>query len=143
MIRVQMIGNLGANAECKNVNGVNYTTFRIAHNSKWADSNGVMHEETLWVNCIGRYLEAVRPYLVAGKKVWIEGTPSVRVYQSSKDKQYYASMDINVNLLELISSKDSVPGNTAPSAPTPQNATVNPSEKPAGDFNNSDSDMPF
>lgn len=143
MIRVQMIGNLGANAECKNVNGVNYTTFRIAHNSKWADSNGVIHEETLWVNCIGRYLEAVRPYLVAGKKVWIEGTPSVRVYQSSKDKQYYASMDINVNLLELISAKDSVPANTSQSAPTPQNGAKTTPAEPVADFSNPDSAMPF
>lgn len=143
MIRVQMIGNLGANAECKNVNGVNYTTFRIAHNSKWADSNGVIHEETLWVNCIGRYLEAVRPYLVAGKKVWIEGTPSVRVYQSSKDKQYYASMDINVNLLELISSKDSVPANAAQSAPTPQNGAKTTPAEAVADFSNPDSAMPF
>lgn len=143
MIRVQMIGNLGANAECKNVNGVNYTTFRIAHNSKWADSNGVIHEETLWVNCIGRYLEAVRPYLVAGKKVWIEGTPSVRAYQSSKDKQYYASMDINVNLLELISSKDSVPTSAAQPTPTHQDGTANPSENPVEIVDNSNSDAPF
>lgn len=143
MIRVQMIGNLGANAECKNVNGVNYTTFRIAHNSKWADSNGVMHEETLWVNCIGRYLEAVRPYLVAGKKVWIEGTPSVRVYQSSKDKQYYASMDINVNLLELISSKDSVPASAAQPTLTQQDSTENPSENSVEIVDNSKSDAPF
>ena len=143
MIRVQMIGNLGANAECKNVNGVNYTTFRIAHNSKWADSNGVMHDETLWVNCIGRYLEAVRPYLVAGKKVWIEGTPSVSVYQSSKDKQYYASMDINVNLLELISAKDSVPANASQSAPTPQNGAKTPPADSVADFSNPDTAMPF
>lgn len=143
MIRVQMIGNLGANAECKNVNGVNYTTFRIAHNSKWADSNGVIHEETLWVNCIGRYLEAVRPYLVAGKKVWIEGTPSVRTYQSSKDKQYYASMDINVNLLELISSKDSVPANATQPTQTQQDNTAKPSENPVEIVENPNSDAPF
>ena len=143
MIRVQMIGNLGANAECKNVNGVNYTTFRIAHNSKWVDSNGVIHEETLWVNCIGRYLEAVRPYLVAGKKVWIEGTPSVRAYQSSKDKQYYASMDINVNLLELISSKDSVPASATQPTPAQQDGTANQSENHVEIVDNSNSDAPF
>lgn len=134
MIKIEIIGNLGANAECKVVNGVNYTTFRIAHNRKWADKDGIMHEETIWVNCIGRHLEAVRPYLTAGKKVWIEGSPSIRVYQSSKDKAYYGSLDVTVSLLELLTPKaDAVNSASAEIESTP----VPGENPPASNIDNS------
>ena len=65
MLQVQVIGNLGADAEVKEFNGSKGVCFNVAHTERWTDEQGTKHENTTWVSCIlngdgGKLL----PYLV-------------------------------------------------------------------------------
>ena len=37
MIKLEIIGNLGADAEIKQYNGNKFVSFRVAHTDKWVD----------------------------------------------------------------------------------------------------------
>ena len=37
MIRLEIVGNLGADAEIKDYNGNKFVSFRVAHSEKWVD----------------------------------------------------------------------------------------------------------
>ena len=105
-----LIGYLGADAECKNSNGKEFTTFRIADSNKWTDSNGIEHEETTWIDCIINGSPKVLPYLKKGQLVYVMGSQSLRVYSSKKDKCMKAGVTINVRAVELLGGKgDEVP----------------------------------
>lgn len=111
MQKLQVIGNLGADAQVKSANGKQFVTFRIADTRKWTSADGQEHVETVWVNCIwtgdgGKVL----PYLRQGAKVFVEGMPSYRVYSSEKLRCMVAGVDLNVVNIELCGgSSDDVP----------------------------------
>ena len=105
MVKLVIIGNLGAAAESKLVNGIDLTVFRVATNSKWTDKNGIVCTESQWYSCIGRNLGNVRQYLSQGKKVYVEGKPAFKVYKSN-DGTYKCGVDINVTNLELLSNNE-------------------------------------
>lgn len=110
MLKTTLIGYLGADAEVKNQNGKEFTTMRIAHTSKWTDQSGTVHEETIWVDCIMNGSSAVNEYLKKGQLVFVEGSTSLRVYSSAKDRCMKAGLTINVKSIELLGSKtDDVP----------------------------------
>lgn len=117
MLRIQLIGNLGSDAEVKNINGKNALCFNVAHTDKWTDEKGQKHEETTWVSCIlngdgGK----VKDYLKKGTAVYVEGAGSTRVYSSPKLKQFVAGVNVRVDHIELVGgSSDEVPRNLATS----------------------------
>uniref|UniRef100_UPI003562C3C6 single-stranded DNA-binding protein n=1 Tax=Bacteroides fragilis TaxID=817 RepID=UPI003562C3C6 len=80
MFNGEIIGNLGRDAEVKtSKNGKNFLTFTVAHTEKHGET-----EETTWISCI-YYNEKVASYLTKGKKVYISGSLSVRVYNDKPD----------------------------------------------------------
>lgn len=110
MLKVSLIGHLGANAEIKNANGKEFTTMRIAHTDKWKDAAGVSHEQTTWVDVIINDKPAVLPYLQRGQMVFVEGTCALRVYSSPKDRCMKAGLTINARSIELLGGKnDEIP----------------------------------
>lgn len=110
MLKVTVIGHIGANAEVKSANGNEFTVFRVAHTSKWKSEDGVSHEETIWVDVTMQGKPAVLPYLVRGQMVYVEGTANLRVYSSPKDKCMKAGITVNARAVELLGGKtDDVP----------------------------------
>ena len=111
MLQVSIIGHIGANAEVKNTNGREFTTFRVANTDKWTDDAGQVHEITTWVDCIINEKPKVLDYLLQGQLVFIQGSCKLRCYSSPKDKCMKAGMTISVQRIELLGSKsDEVPG---------------------------------
>ncbi|PHN05867.1 single-stranded DNA-binding protein [Flavilitoribacter nigricans] len=106
MLKTEIIGNLGADAVVRNVNGTTAIGFSVAHNEKYKDSNGVSHEKTLWINCTFWRTKETRltEYLKKGQMVFVEGTPSVGVY-TNRDGQQVADFQLRVNRIELIGSR--------------------------------------
>ncbi|PHN06147.1 single-stranded DNA-binding protein [Flavilitoribacter nigricans] len=106
MLKAEIIGNLGADAVVRNVNGTTAIGFSVAHNEKYKDSNGVTHEKTLWINCTFWRTKETRliEYLKKGQMVFVEGTPSVGVYKN-RDGQHVADFQLRVNRIELIGSR--------------------------------------
>lgn len=110
MLQVNCIGHLGGDAELKNANGKEFTTFRIAHSERWTDDSGQQHEYTTWVDCIINGKPGVFEYLKRGQQVFVSGGCSLRVYSSAKDRCMKAGLTINVRSVELLGTKvDTVP----------------------------------
>lgn len=110
MLQAFLIGHLGSDAEYKNENGKEFTTFRIANTDKWTDDAGQVHETTTWVDCIMNGKPGVLPYLKKGQLVYVAGSVRLRVYSSAKDKCMKAGMTISVTRTELLGGKtDDVP----------------------------------
>ena len=105
MIKIEVIGHLGANVEIKSADGKQFATCRIAHTGKFTDAQGVVHSTTQWVDVIINAQSKVLPYLVTGTQVFVRGDANLRVYSSAKDKCMKAGITIRANEIQLLSSK--------------------------------------
>lgn len=111
MLKVELIGNLGADVEIKESNGSKFATFRVANTEKFKAQNGEERSVTNWVDCTYNNLESkVLEYLKAGVKVFVRGSASLRVYSSKKDRCMKAGLQIAVSEIELCGgNNDTVP----------------------------------
>ena len=111
MLKVELIGNLGADADIKDVNGSKFVTLRVAHTSKYTDDGGQSHEKTTWVDVTMNDTESkVIPFLKAGVKVFVRGNADLRVYSSPKDRCMKAGLRVSAFEIELCGgSTDMVP----------------------------------
>lgn len=105
MLKLEIIGNLGADATVQNVNGNIFVSFRVAHSTTSKDSQGNAIETTTWISCTknGENSKLI-PYLKKGTKVFCRGTGSLRLFWSDKIKQNVAGLNMNVTELELCGS---------------------------------------
>lgn len=115
MLKLVIIGNLGADAELRNANGAQFLSFRVAHSDRWTDRNsGEVHGNTTWVSCtLNGDGGNLRPYLKQGTKVFVYGDVSTRIYVSPKDGKQYAGIDCRVRQLELCGGNQGVSQYTA------------------------------
>lgn len=135
MIRIEMIGNLGADAELKNNNGRKFVSFRLAHTDKWKNSQtGQDNVSTMWASCaINGDAHNLLPYLKKGVKVFVRGSVQLNMYSSPKTHQMECGLNIAVweielcggNREEAFSGKYS--NQATDSAQVQQSATVNAS----------------
>lgn len=112
MFKIELTGNLGADAEIKNDNGRQYVQFSVADTKKYKKEDGTEVENTNWVSCFLRNAESpVVPFLKKGTRVFVRGNCELRLYSSAKDRQMKAGASCNVSEIELIggSQADEVP----------------------------------
>lgn len=112
MLKVSFIGTLGADCEKKTAaeTGSKFTTFRAAHNDSWTDEAETVHTNTTWVDCILNDWPKVADYLKQGTQIYCEGSVSLRVYSSPKDRCMKAGMTIKIAKIELLGGRaDDVP----------------------------------
>lgn len=107
MFTVNLIGNLGADAEVQNYNGNKFVSFRLAVTRSYTKADGTPVEETTWASCSlrgdgGSLLQ----YLVRGRKVYVHGDASLRVYSSRTVRAMVAGLNVNVTAVELLNSSD-------------------------------------
>lgn len=111
MLKVQVIGNLGADAELQEKGGKKFITFKVAHSDRYTKEDGTKVDSTTWVSCLlnGDGGELLK-YLKRGVKVFVSGRLNVRVFSSPKLKCMVAGIDCNVDSIELCGgSTDDVP----------------------------------
>lgn len=103
MIRIEMIGNLGADAELKNNNGRKFVSFRLAHTDKWKNSQtGQDNVSTMWASCaINGDAHNLLPYLKKGVKVFVRGSVQLNMYSSPTTHQMECGLNIAVWEIEL------------------------------------------
>ena len=120
MLKTTLIGNLGADAVVRHHNGNQAIGFSVAHNEKYKDAQGVIHEKTLWVNCT--YWRSkdtnLLQYLKRGQLVYLEGTPSTSVYRN-KSGEPTADFSLRITNLQLLGSSSHKPEETPKAAATP------------------------
>lgn len=99
MLQLEIIGNLGNDAEIKEFNGKKYVSMNVAHSEKKRDSNGSVLETTIWVSVLW-YGDGgnLTQYLKRGCKVFVRGRMSVKSYQ---DRNGNTQIAVNVNANEV------------------------------------------
>lgn len=118
MLQTSIIGNLGADAEVKNINGNEFVSFNVAHTERWKTEDGVQHEKTLWVSCaLSGNGGNILPFLKKGTTIFAIGRTSTRVYSSEKERGFVAGLNLSVQHIELIGGRqDEVPSRLYDSA---------------------------
>lgn len=137
MIKLEIVGNLGADAEVKVYNGIKFVSFRVAHTDKWVDQNtGVISTQTTWVSCsMNGDGGGLTPYLKKGTKVFVRGTPNFVVYSSPKTHKMETGVNLFVREVELCGGHQEQEQNNANTTQAPANAAQAPGGKK--------DDMPF
>ena len=114
MIKLQIVGNLGADCIQKEVNGKTVINFNVAHTEKFKDGQGNLKEKTIWVNCAyWTDRTAIAPYLKKGQMVYAEGSPEAEGYMN-KDNQAAATLRMRVQNVQLLGGKGDAQQNQQP-----------------------------
>jgi single-strand DNA-binding protein len=145
MIKLQVIGNLGADCIQKEINGKSVINFNVAHSEKYKDAQGNLKERTTWVNCAyWTDKTAIAPYLLKGTTVYAEGSPEADAY-TNKEGQAASTLRMRVQNIQLLSgNRDNQGANAgnvshATAAPT----TVQPVVRTTPDNVPATDDLPF
>ena len=111
MLKAELIGNLGADAEIKSGEGYSFVSMRIANTEKWKAEDGTEHTVTLWIDVVYSKADSgLLPFLKSGVKVFVRDFVRLRVYSSQKDRKMKAGLTINATEIELCGgSSDVVP----------------------------------
>lgn len=129
-------GNLGRDAEVKNLGSTTVCNFSVAVKSGFGDK-----EKTEWINCAlwGKRAEGGLPqYLLKGQTVVVSGELSTREYQAN-DGTNKTSLEVRVNDVTLAGKRDDSPVQHTP-APQAQQA---PMQQQAPQPNLEEDDIPF
>lgn len=98
MLKLQVIGNVGNDAEIKEHNGEKFLTFDLASNRSYKDAAGVKHTVTTWISCTYKRTEA-GPYLKKGTTIYAEGYPTINAYHSQKNNAPAANFQLRISNL--------------------------------------------
>jgi single-strand DNA-binding protein len=132
MIKTSVIGNLGKDANVKEVNGKKVINFSVAHTEKFKNANGEDISKTTWVECAyWNDKTAVVPYLKQGTLVYVEGMPEADAYL--KDGEAKATLRLRVGTVQLL-------GGSKPTASTTSN---NSGINNNSEANSDDDGLPF
>lgn len=102
MVKIELIGNLGADAEIMESNGSKFIVFRVADTQKYKDSQGNEVRQTTWFDCTMNDPDSkVFPYLKQGVKVFVRGNMTMRVFSSKQEKRMKAGCNVAVREVEL------------------------------------------
>lgn len=99
MLKVEIIGNIGNDAEIKEFGEKKYVSFSVAHTEYQKDEQGNRTDLTTWCSVLwfgegGGLL----PYLKRGIKVFVRGNLKVKMYTDRNGNQQAA---INVSASEV------------------------------------------
>lgn len=104
MLKVEIIGHIGADLEIKEKDGRKFGTFRVAHSERWKGMDGVLHETTQWIDVIIDTDKAVTMFLKSGTLVYVRGNMSTRIYSSAKDRCNKVGLTIRCQEIQLLSA---------------------------------------
>lgn len=105
MIKMTVIGNIGADAVQRETNGRKYTTFNVAVSSKYKNQDGTETERTTWISCARDGQSPVDQWLKRGRQVYMEGTPSVSMFTDNQGHPN-CNLKLAVHRIELLGGRD-------------------------------------
>lgn len=105
MIKMTVIGNIGADAVQRETNGRKYTTFNVAVSSKYKNQDGTETERTTWISCARDGQSPIDQWLKRGRQVYLEGTPSVSMFTDNQGHPN-CNLKLAVHRIELLGGKD-------------------------------------
>lgn len=106
MIKIEMIGNLGADAELKQNDRGNYVTFSLYHTERWLDrtTGEVVSQTTRASVSYNGDLGELMNYMKTGFRVFVRGDVQLRTYLGN-DHAYHAGLNIRAREIEPIFEK--------------------------------------
>ena len=111
MQQIQIIGNLGEDCQVREFNGRKFIAFRVACSEKMQTAEG-LKEITTWYSCtFNRMDSGVLQYLVKGTKVFVQGRPAYRLYDSATFHCKMIDVSIFVDVVQLCGSRSEQPEN--------------------------------
>lgn len=122
MLKLTATGNLGGDAENRDLSGHTYTCFKIAENEVYKDKQtGEKKTKTTWISCV-KYGDnaGLLPYLKKGQRVYIEGEVYAKAYQDQQG-QTVAGLNCRVSYLELQGALQAKQQDNGPQYQQPQN----------------------
>lgn len=111
MLKLQVVGNLGSDAEVIAENGHKFVKLSIAHTERRRNPDGSDRESTTWVSATingdgGNLLQ----YLKKGTKVYAYGDVGLRVFHSEKERRMVPGLNLYIRDIELVGGQpDEVP----------------------------------
>ena len=124
--KITIVGNLGHDPELKyTAQGDAVTSFSVATNRKWTNSDGQPAEEVTWfrVSVWGKQAEACNQYLAKGRLCLVEGkltpdkeTGGPRIWEG-QDGQVRSSFELRAITVQFLGGKGDAPQQATP-APT-------------------------
>lgn len=111
MLKLQIVGNLGSDAEIYSENGHKFIKLSIAHTERRRNPDGSDRESTTWVSAtINGDGGNLFQYLKKGTKVYAYGDVGLRVYHSEKERRMMPGMNLFIRDIELVGAQvDEVP----------------------------------
>lgn len=102
MLRCEIIGNLGADAEIQKNNDGSFISMNVAHSRKYTDrKSGEIITDTKWVSVsYNNASDQLFQYLKKGVKIYARGRLDTRIYRGH-DGQNHAGINIYANEIEL------------------------------------------
>ena len=120
MIKIEVIGNLGADAQLQVVNGNKFVSFRVANTDSWT---------TQWISCsLNGDGGSLLPYLKKGTKVFVRGNANMVTYSSPKSHMIEVGVNLYVREIELCGSarEENHPQQASQQPAPPQQAAPQP-----------------
>lgn len=146
MLQIDIIGNIGNDAQVKDFNGKKYIAFNVAHSEKLTDRNGTQVERATWISCLKPGESRVAQYLKKGTGVFVRGDLSVKPYTDS-NHQTQVGVNCLVRELQLLPVKrasqqqgDQNQAATSQAQAAPETSASAPTSQPE---ENPDNDLPF
>ena len=123
MLKAEIIGTIGADAEIKDFSGKKYVYLSVACSEYTKDQQGNRTDTTTWVSVLW-YGEGggLLPYLKKGAKVFIRGNLKAKAY-TDKQGAAQASININASEVQLCGFKSDGNSTTTTSAPARQSTS--------------------
>ena len=105
MVKMNLIGRLGQDAQVNNVNGKSVINFSVADSEKYKNQQGGDVEKVNWYSC-SYWTDKLNlaNYLKKGTLVYLEGKPESKIYTNSKNESI-PQQHCRVSFVQLLSSK--------------------------------------
>lgn len=110
--KIIIIGHLGRDQEMRYTpQGTAVSNFSIATSERRKDRSGEMQEMTTWfkVSVWGKQAEAVSPYLLKGRQVYVEGRLRTEEY-TDRDGNKRISLEVTASDIQLLGSRGETGG---------------------------------
>ena len=106
---IQLIGNLGRDAEVKHIGERDYLSFSVACTEKKSGE-----ETTSWYSILYPYQESLLPFLKKGQQVYVSGRLKAGIYQNQQS--FGIDLSVFATTLQLCGSKREESTPTVPAA---------------------------
>ncbi len=135
---MQVIGNLGRDAEVRKINDREYFAFSVASTKRRGDS-----KVTTWISVLRPFSDKLKPYLVKGAQVFVSGEADIKPFVT-KDGKVGADVSVFADVLQLVGG---LTQNNEPQAAETAQVSNTPTQpnltQQAQDFGETEDDLPF